>query len=60
MTFFILTGKGLLPRVGRKPSVQDENRRATYHISNQPIPTPESIFTTFEGEIKQLVPVRYK
>ncbi|KAM7492714.1 hypothetical protein LguiA_035635 [Lonicera macranthoides] len=50
-------GKGLLPRVGRKPPVQDENRRATYHISNQPIPSPESIFTTFEGEIKQLVPV---
>lgn len=35
----------------------DENRRATYNISSQPAARSESIFTTFEGEIKQLVAV---
>lgn len=35
----------------------DENRRATYNISSQPVITSESIFTTFEGEIKQFVAV---
>lgn len=35
----------------------DENRRATYNISSQPVFTSESIFTTFEGEIKQFVAV---
>ena len=37
--------------------MHDENRRATYNISNQPVVGSESIFTTFEGEIKQLVTV---
>ncbi|GFZ12527.1 DNA-binding bromodomain-containing protein [Actinidia rufa] len=50
-----LQGRGLLSRFGRKPVVHDENRRATYNISNQPVVGSESIFTTFEGEIKQLV-----
>ncbi|PSR96275.1 Bromodomain-containing protein [Actinidia chinensis var. chinensis] len=52
-----LQGRGLLSRFGRKPVVHDENRRATYNISNQPLVGSESIFTTFEGEIKQLVTV---
>ncbi|TXG67558.1 hypothetical protein EZV62_008833 [Acer yangbiense] len=51
------SGKGLLSKLGRKPFVLDENRRATYNISNQPVIQSESIFTTFEGEIKQLVAV---
>ncbi|KAL5737608.1 hypothetical protein ACOSP7_030369 [Xanthoceras sorbifolium] len=51
------SGKGLLSKLGRKPFVLDENRRMTYNISNQPVVQSESIFTTFEGEIKQLVAV---
>ncbi|KAG8658207.1 hypothetical protein MANES_03G131200v8 [Manihot esculenta] len=51
------SGKGLLPKCGRKSSMLDENRRATYNISSQPAARSESIFTTFEGEIKQLVAV---
>ncbi|CAL5335695.1 unnamed protein product [Camellia sinensis] len=49
--------RGLLSRSGRKPFIHDENRRATYNISNQPVVRSESIFTTFDGEIKQLVAV---
>ncbi|EEF32463.1 uncharacterized protein LOC8276725 isoform X2 [Ricinus communis] len=51
------SGKGLLSKFGRKSSVLDDNRRATYNISNQPVVRSESTFTTFEGEIKQLVAV---
>lgn len=50
------SGKGL-SKWGRKHFVLDDNRRATYNISNQPVVRSESIFTTFEGEIKQLVAV---
>ncbi|KAA8526991.1 hypothetical protein F0562_008780 [Nyssa sinensis] len=53
----LLPGRGLLFKFGRKPSMHDENRRATYNISNQPPVGSESIFTTFDGEIKQLVAV---
>lgn len=35
----------------------DENRRATYSISTQPVVRLDSIFTTFEGETKHLVAV---
>lgn len=38
----------------------DDNRRATYNISNSPAPRSESIFTTFEDEVRQLVAVRHK
>ncbi|OMO83488.1 hypothetical protein CCACVL1_11383 [Corchorus capsularis] len=51
------SGKGLYSKFGRKPSAVDENRRATYNISNQPVIRSESIFTTFETEIKQLIAV---
>ncbi|XVF03841.1 hypothetical protein REPUB_Repub05bG0027600 [Reevesia pubescens] len=51
------SGKGLLSKIGRKSSALDDNRRATYNISNQPVVRSESIFTTFEAEIKQLVAV---
>ncbi|KAJ7963792.1 Bromodomain containing protein [Quillaja saponaria] len=52
----ILSGKSLPSKLGRKPFPLDENRRATYNISNQPVVRSESI-TTFEGEIQQLVAV---
>ncbi|KAL2926998.1 Bromodomain and PHD finger-containing protein 3 [Bienertia sinuspersici] len=51
------TGKGILPKFGKKSFVVDENRRATYNISNQPEDRSESIFTTFDGDKKQLIPV---
>ncbi|PKI77555.1 hypothetical protein CRG98_002161 [Punica granatum] len=51
------TGKGLSTKFWRKPTAVDENRRATYNKSNQPVVRAESIFTTFDGEIKQLVAV---
>ncbi|KAG8365091.1 hypothetical protein BUALT_Bualt18G0068100 [Buddleja alternifolia] len=53
-----LPGKGPLFRFGKKSFVNDENRRATYSISlAHPAATSESIFSTFEGETKQLIPV---
>ncbi|CAI9760417.1 unnamed protein product [Fraxinus pennsylvanica] len=53
-----LLGKGPLSRFGRKLAIHDENRRATYNISlAQPVAGSESIFSTFEGEMKQLIPV---
>ncbi|KAJ7960786.1 Bromodomain containing protein [Quillaja saponaria] len=53
----LLSGKSLPSKLGRKAFVLDENRRATYNISNQPVVRSESILTTFEGETKQLVAV---
>lgn len=53
----LLAGKGLLSRPVRKASVLDENRRATYNLSIPSATASESIFTTFEGESKQLIPV---
>ncbi|XP_030453398.1 uncharacterized protein LOC115674987 [Syzygium oleosum] len=50
-------GKSSSSKLGRKPLALDENRRATYGISNQPEARSESVFTTFEGEIRQLVAV---
>ncbi|XP_027368955.1 uncharacterized protein LOC113874897 [Abrus precatorius] len=52
-----LSGKGMLSKLGRKSSVQDIERRATYNMSNLPITRSDSIFSTFESEIKQLVTV---
>ncbi|KAK3025557.1 hypothetical protein RJ639_041035 [Escallonia herrerae] len=52
-----LPGKSGLSRLGRKSLLHDENRRATYSISNQPVAPSESILATFQGESKQLVPV---
>ncbi|KAM7250043.1 hypothetical protein ACFE04_021926 [Oxalis oulophora] len=51
------SGKGFLSKLGRRSSVIDENRRSTYSTSCEPAVKPGSIFTTFEGEIKQLVAV---
>ncbi|XP_010060328.2 uncharacterized protein LOC104448222 isoform X1 [Eucalyptus grandis] len=53
----VFIGKGSSSKLGRKPSALDENRRATYSLSNQPEARSESVFTTFEGEIRQLVAV---
>ncbi|PHT43951.1 hypothetical protein CQW23_17976 [Capsicum baccatum] len=52
-----LSGKGPLSRFGRKPTVPDDNRRASYNISTQPGCSRESIFSTFEDESKHLVTV---
>ncbi|XP_043689106.1 uncharacterized protein LOC122640058 isoform X2 [Telopea speciosissima] len=52
-----LSWKGLPSKYGRKPFVVDENRRATYNLSNQPVVRMDSTFTTFEGESKQMVAV---
>ncbi|CAA0813975.1 DNA-binding bromodomain-containing protein [Striga hermonthica] len=53
-----LPGKGQSSRIGRKPSLVDENRRATYAISlSEVVVSPDSIFSTFDGETKHLVPV---
>lgn len=52
-----LSGKGPLSRFGRKLTVPDENRRASYNISTQPVGSTESIFSTFEDESKHLVTV---
>lgn len=51
------SGKGVLPKFGRRSFVVDENRRATYNISNQPVDRSDSIFIPFEDEKKQLIPV---
>ncbi|GMH25505.1 hypothetical protein Nepgr_027348 [Nepenthes gracilis] len=51
------SGKYLLPKFGKKPSVVDENRRCNVDTSNQPVDISESIFMTFEGEKKHLVSV---
>lgn len=64
--YFIVSGKGLLSKMGRKSSVQDYERksyvqdyerRATYNTSNLSATRSDSIFTTFESEVKQLVTV---
>ncbi|KAL5583614.1 hypothetical protein UlMin_016056 [Ulmus minor] len=52
-----LSGKGPVSKLGRKPVTLDENRRATYNISNQPVVRSDSVLTTFECELKQLVAV---
>ncbi|KAI3673811.1 hypothetical protein L6452_39941 [Arctium lappa] len=53
----VLPGKGFISKLGRKPSVNDENRRATYNISVQPVTESSSIFSTFEDESKHFIPV---
>ncbi|XP_059283358.1 uncharacterized protein LOC132036958 isoform X2 [Lycium ferocissimum] len=52
-----LSVKGPLSRFGRKSTVPDENRRASYNIATQPVSNTESIFSTFEDESKHLVTV---
>ncbi|XP_027939420.1 uncharacterized protein LOC114193718 [Vigna unguiculata] len=52
-----ISGRGLLSKLGRKPSMQDVERRATYNMPNPPVTRSDSVFSTFEGEVKQLVTV---
>ncbi|XP_010278656.1 PREDICTED: uncharacterized protein LOC104612779 [Nelumbo nucifera] len=54
-----VSGKGFPSKFGRKPFVLDENRRATYNTSIQPVDMTDSIFATFDGENKQLVAVGF-
>ncbi|KAL9269166.1 Bromodomain and PHD finger-containing protein [Drosera capensis] len=51
------SGKSLVPKLGKRSSVVDENRRQSYDPSNQPLDSVDSIFMTFEGEKKQLISV---
>ncbi|CAN8252870.1 unnamed protein product [Cochlearia groenlandica] len=51
------SGKGLFGKCGKKPSIVEEDQRATYGNSDQQADRSESIFTTFESEIKQFVAV---
>lgn len=45
-------------KVGQKPFVFDENRRATYNISEQQsMIEPDSMFDVYEGEMRDLVAV---
>ncbi|XP_020230550.1 uncharacterized protein LOC109811272 isoform X2 [Cajanus cajan] len=53
----VLSGKGLVSKWGRKSFGLDESRRASYNISNQPFARSDSIFMTFDSEMKQLVAV---
>lgn len=50
-------GRVPLSRFGRKAFAHDENRRATYSISNRLMVGSESIFNTFGAQVKQLVAV---
>ncbi|KAL3508473.1 hypothetical protein ACH5RR_027874 [Cinchona calisaya] len=52
-----LPGKRTISRIDRKPSLNDENRRATYNASTEPVVSSKPIFSTFEGENKQLISV---
>ncbi|XP_077219899.1 uncharacterized protein LOC143854059 [Tasmannia lanceolata] len=52
-----LSVKGSPSKSGKKLSVLVEHRRATYHVSNQPVARTELVFATFESEMKELVAV---
>lgn len=45
-----------MSKPGRK-AVHDENRRATYNTSVEPVTESDSMFSIFEGESKQFIPV---
>lgn len=57
IVLLIVSGRGLLSKLGRKSLVLDENRRASYNMSNQPITRSDSILVTFKSDMKQLVTV---
>lgn len=58
----------MLSKLGKKSFVLDENRRLSYNMSNRlsynmsnlPITRSDSIFMTFESDMKQLVTVCIK
>ncbi|CAI0379740.1 unnamed protein product [Linum tenue] len=49
------SGKGPWPKMGKRLSVLDDNRHATYNISSQSVERLDTIFTTFADELRQLV-----
>lgn len=53
----IVPGKNMVSKMGRKSFVLDDNRRASYNMSNQPIIRTDSTFMTFESGMRQLVTV---
>ncbi|XP_076927725.1 uncharacterized protein LOC143591391 [Bidens hawaiensis] len=53
----LLPEKVCMSKLGRKPSVHDENRRATYNMPLEPVGESDSVLSTFEGESKQFIPV---
>ncbi|RYR79806.1 hypothetical protein Ahy_A01g004612 isoform B [Arachis hypogaea] len=53
----VFSGRGLLSKMGRRSLALDEDRRASYNMSNQSITRSDSIFMTFETEPKHLVTV---
>ncbi|XP_010929671.1 uncharacterized protein [Elaeis guineensis] len=53
-----LSARSSPAKLGQKPFVIDENRRATYNISEQQsVIEPDSMFDVYEGEMRQLVAV---
>ncbi|XP_038981942.1 uncharacterized protein LOC103717628 isoform X2 [Phoenix dactylifera] len=53
-----LSARSSPAKLGRKPFVIDENRRATYNMSEQQsVIEPDSMFDVYEGEMRQLVAV---
>lgn len=57
---FLVPGKNILSKMGRKSFVLDENRRGSYNMSNQLITRPDSTCMTFESGMRQLVTVCIK
>ncbi|KEH33841.1 uncharacterized protein [Medicago truncatula] len=53
----VMSGKNMVSKMGRKSFVLDDNRRASYNMSNQPIIRTDSTFMTFESGMRQLVTV---
>ncbi|KAK9155688.1 hypothetical protein Sjap_003168 [Stephania japonica] len=53
----LVSGKGTPSKLWRRLSLSDENRRASYDISNEPLARTDSMFSIFEGENKQLAAV---
>ncbi|KAK1279256.1 Transcription factor GTE12 [Acorus gramineus] len=54
-----ISAKSTPSKLGRKPVILEENRRATYNAFNQPVPQSDSAFTTIESETKKLVAVEH-
>ncbi|KAK1304197.1 Transcription factor GTE12 [Acorus calamus] len=54
-----ISAKSTPSKLGRKPVILEENRRATYNTFNQPVPQSDSVFTTVESETKKLVAVEH-
>lgn len=49
--------KGFYSKYGNKQSVLDDSRRNTYITSHPVVGSESSVLSTFDGEIKQLLPV---